>query len=373
MEAGLDRRLMQVALALARRRVGAVGARPAVGAVIASGGRILGRGATGPDGVPHGEIVALSQARERHGADALRGATAYVTLEPCAHHGRTPPCAEALVAAGIGRLVAPMEDPDPRVSGRGFARLREAGIRVETGLAEAAAREVNRGFLARTSRGRPWLTLKLAATLDGRIATAAGESRWITGPAARLRVHLMRLRADAVLIGSGTALADDPALDVRGFGADAAQPMRVVLDGRARLSPDSRVASGAAAQPAVILHLPGADRARREGLAARGVCLLECPAGADGRIDPRAALERLAADGVNAVLCEGGGTLAAALLRAGLVDEIALFTAGRVLGGDALAAVGPLGPGALADAPAFALHALERLGPDTLSFWRPRA
>lgn len=365
-----DRRLMQAALALARRRVGRVGARPAVGAIIAAGGRVLGRGATGPGGRPHGEAVALEQARARFGPGAIRGATAYVTLEPCAHHGRTPPCVEALIAAGIGRLVAPMEDPDPRVSGRGFEMLRAAGIAVETGLCEAAAREVNRGFLSRTRRGRPWLTLKLATTLDGRIATAAGESRWITGPAARARVHLMRLRADAVLIGAGTAAADDPMLDVRGYGEAADQPVRVVADSGANLDPDGRLAASARAQPVLLLHLAHAPEARRVALAARGVRLIEVPPGADGRPDLEAALGLLAGEGLNGVLCEGGGTLAAALLARGLVDEIALFSAGRVLGGDAVPAVGALGLAALADAPAFALVGHERIGADMLSLWR---
>ncbi|MDT8342945.1 MAG: bifunctional diaminohydroxyphosphoribosylaminopyrimidine deaminase/5-amino-6-(5-phosphoribosylamino)uracil reductase RibD, partial [Thermohalobaculum sp.] len=207
-----DRRWMAMALGLARRGLGRVAPNPAVAALIVAEGQLLGRGVTAPGGRPHAEALALAQAMDLGGPDAARGATAYVTLEPCAHHGLTPPCAEALAAAGIARLVCPLSDPDPRVSGRGFVHLRAAGIAVETGLMAAEAAALNAGFLSRITRARPHLTLKLATTLDGRIATASGESRWITGPGARLRVHALRARADAILIGAGTARADDPML-----------------------------------------------------------------------------------------------------------------------------------------------------------------
>lgn len=366
-----DRRLMDAALGLARRRVGCVGARPAVGAVIAVGGRIIGRGATGPGGRPHAETVALDQAYERYGKDAVRGATAYVTLEPCAHHGRTPPCADALVSAGIGRVVAPMEDPDPRVSGRGFAALRRAGVAVEVGLGEREAREVNRGFLSRITRARPWVTLKLAVTLDGRIATASGESRWITGPEARRRVHLMRLRSDAVLIGSGTARADDPMLDVRGFGPSAEQPIRVVADSGLSLSPESRLVASATDIPLVLLHRPNGDPGRRDALAARNVRMIEVANGGGSTpvaMDPAMAL--LAEEGINSLLCEGGGRLASSLLDAGLVDELAVFSAGKVLGAEGAPAVGALPAVALAYAPRFRLASVEAVGGDSLSLWR---
>ena len=219
-----DARWMHMALTLAARSLGRVAPNPAVGAVLVQGGRVLGRGATADGGRPHAEAVALDQARARYGRQALTGATAYVTLEPCAHHGQTPPCAEALAAAGIARLVCPLEDPDRRVSGRGFAALAAAGIAVETGLMAAEARRLNAGFLSVVERRRPHLTLKLAATLDGRIATAAGESRWITGAPARTRAHLLRAQTDAVLIAAGTARADDPPRDGRGRRPRAARP-----------------------------------------------------------------------------------------------------------------------------------------------------
>lgn len=364
------RRLMAAALGLAARRIGAVGARPAVGAIVASGTRVLGRGATGPDGRPHAETVALADAAARYGKRALQGAAVYVTLEPCAHWGRTPPCTDALIAAGVGRVVVPHEDPDPRVSGRGIAALRQAGITVETGAMAEEARKINCGFLSRIERGRPWLTLKLAATLDGRIATAAGESRWITGPAARARVHLMRLRSDAVMVGSGTARADDPTLDVRGFGSAPAQPLRVVVDAALSLSPDSRLALTAQASPLLMLHSARAPARQRQSLAARGVELCEVAEGPGGHLDLAAALAQLGQRGINTLLCEGGGRLAAALLQGGLVDEIALFTAGRCLGADGIPAVGTLGLEALAHAPGFVLEHLEQVDDDVLTRWR---
>ncbi len=263
-----------------------------------------------------------------------------------------------------------MQDPHPRVSGRGFAALADAGLAVETGLMEPEARRLNAGFLSVIERGRPHLTLKLAATLDGRIATRAGESRWITGPAARARVHLMRARADAVLVGAGTARADDPMLDVRGMGPGAAQPLRVVADGHLSLPPASRLARSAREVPVRLLHAPSAPRARREALEAQGVGAIEVAAGPDGLLDMGEALARLAGSGVTRLMCEGGGRLAASLLAAGLVDEIALFTAGKAIGGDGRPVVEALGLERLAGAPAFALGDLIAVGDDVLTLWR---
>ena len=218
-----DLRHMDHALRLAQRGLGNVWPNPAVGCVIVAAGRVVGRGWTQPGGRPHAERMALDAA----GA-AARGATAYVTLEPCAHHGRAPPCSDALVAAGVARVVSALTDPDPRVAGRGHARLREAGIEVVEGVRAGPAAELQRGFLSRVTQGRPMVTLKLATSFDGRIATASGESRWITGEAARRHVHLLRLTHDAVMVGAGTARADLPALNVRGFGP-VRQPVRVVM------------------------------------------------------------------------------------------------------------------------------------------------
>ncbi|MEO1000417.1 MAG: bifunctional diaminohydroxyphosphoribosylaminopyrimidine deaminase/5-amino-6-(5-phosphoribosylamino)uracil reductase RibD, partial [Pseudomonadota bacterium] len=300
--------------------------------------------------------------------DRARGGTAYVTLEPCAHHGATPPCADALVRAGIARVVAPFEDPDPRVSGRGFAALRAGGVAVETGIGAAEAASVNAGFLLRQRAGRPLLTLKLAMTLDGRIATGAGESRWITGGAARRRVHLMRATHDAVLIGAGTARADDPMLDVRDLGR-ATQPVRLVADGALSLPLDGRLAATARAQPLWLLHRPGVDPARAAAWEGVGARLLEVAAAPGGELDPAALLSALGAAGLTRVLCEGGGRLAAALLRAGVVDRLAAFTAGRAIGGDGVPGVGALGLSALADAPAFERRDVLGVGPDVLTVW----
>ena len=366
-----DRRWMTAALSLARRGIGRVAPNPAVAALIVRNGRLLGRGATAPGGRPHAETIALAAARALHGADALRGATAYVTLEPCAHHGLTPPCADALAAAGIIRVVCPLLDPDPRVSGRGFARLRDAGILVETGVLRAEAEAVNAGFLSRITRGRPHLTVKLAATLDGRIATASGESRWITGAAARARVHLMRAQSDAVLVGAGTARADDPLLDVRGFGVDAPRPVRAVANGKLSLVVDSRLVATAGRQPLWLLHGPAPDRAKATALENAGARLVEVPAGPEGEIDPLAMVRVLAETGITRLLCEGGGRLAASLLRAGLVDELALFTAGKAIGAEGVPIIGPLALDRLDEAPRLKLARVEEVGDDLLSIWHP--
>ncbi|TVQ57059.1 MAG: bifunctional diaminohydroxyphosphoribosylaminopyrimidine deaminase/5-amino-6-(5-phosphoribosylamino)uracil reductase RibD [Rhodobacteraceae bacterium] len=360
---------MAHALRLARRSLGTTWPNPAVGCVIARDGRVLGRGRTQPSGRPHAEQIALADARARFGAEALRGATAWVSLEPCAHHGRTPPCVDALVAAGLARVVCAIEDPDPRVQGRGFAALKAAGVAVETGVMATAARAVNAGFLSRLTRGRPWLTLKLATTLDGRIATASGESRWITGPEARARVHLMRAESDAVMVGAGTARADDPALDVRLAGLTDRRPVRIVADGALSLPLTSRLAATARDAPLWLLKRPGADPARRDALAQLGAEMIPTPAEASGEIDMTAAMRALGERGLTRVLCEGGGRLAAHLLRAELVDEIVWFTAGCAIGADGVEALAGLGLAQLGDAPRFRLADVETLGGDVATRW----
>lgn len=237
------------------------------------------------------------------------------------------------------------------------------------GLMADDARRVNRGFLTRMATGRPWVTLKLAATLDGRIATRLGESRWITGETARRRVHLMRARADAVLVGAGTARADDPLLGVRGFGTGAAQPLRVVADGGLTLPVDSRLAASAGDQPVALLHRADAPGAARQTLRELGISLIEVPTGSDGHLDLKAGLQALGLRGINTVLAEGGGTIAASLLSAGLVDDVALFTAGRVIGGDGVPTVAGFGIDTLEQAPELSLVSVEVLGVDTLSLW----
>ena len=361
-----DRRFMQLAIALGRRGLGRVWPNPAVGCVVVLGGRIVGRGWTGLGGRPHAEPQALAQAGK-----LARGATVYVSLEPCAHHGRTPPCVDALIGANVARVVTALTDPDPRVAGAGHARLRAAGIDVTEGVCEAEARAANAGFLLRVTAGRPWLTLKLALSLDGRIATATGESRWITGPEARRAVHALRARHDAVLVGAGTARADDPDLRARDLSA-AAQPVRVVAEPRLQLSAASRLGRSAHEAPVWMLHGRDAPEAARMAWTRCGATLIDVPPALDGTgLDPAAVLGALGARGLTRVLCEGGGVLAASLLRAGLVDELAVFSAGAMLGGDARAGMGPLGLAALGDAPRFELVEHRAVGPDVLSRWHP--
>lgn len=358
-----DQDHMSHALALAARGLGRTWPNPAVGCVIVTAGRVVGRGWTQPTGRPHAERMALDQA-----GPAARGGTAYVTLEPCAHHGKTPPCAEALIAAGISRLVSAQTDPDPRVSGRGHAVLRAAGIGVTEGVLEPAARALQAGFLKRVTQGLPFTTLKLAATLDGRIATATGESRWITGPAARRAVHAMRLTHDAVLTSSATAIADDPDLTARDIGASH-QPLRILLDAALKHSPQSRLGQTAARSPVWVLHTAAAPAANRAAWSATGARLIETPA-TGPRLNLTEAFRSLAAQGLTRILIEAGGSLAASLIRQNLIDELALFTAGALIGSEGTPVLGPLGLAALSQAPRPRLMAQETHGPDILTRWR---
>lgn len=323
---------MTHALRLARRGLGNVWPNPAVGCVLIREGRVVGRGWTQPGGRPHAERHALDQAGK-----AAQGGTAYVTLEPCAHHGRTPPCAEALVAAGVARVVSAQTDPDPRVAGRGHDILRAAGIAVTEAVCEAEARELQAGFLSRVTRGRPFLTLKLASSFDGRIAMASGESQWITGPEARAHVHMLRASHDAIMVGGGTARADRPSLNVRGLGA-VRQPVRVIWS--SGTLPDLP-AEGPQFGP--LWQVSG---------------------------DPQTVLGELGARGLTRVFCEGGGVLAASLLRAGLVDHLVGYTAGLVIGATGRPAIGDLGLEHLAGAPRFRLVETRTVGPDLFHRWR---
>lgn len=350
---------MRTALVLAERGLGRVAPNPAVGCVIVGAGRVVARGWTQPGGRPHAEAEALARA----GAGA-RGACAYVTLEPCAHHGATPPCADALIAAGIARCVVALEDPDPRVAGAGLARLRDAGIGVSLGLGAEAAAEVNAGHLSRQRRGRPLVTLKLATTLDGRIATKRGESRWITGEAARRRAHLLRAGHDAVLIGSGTALADNPRLDVRLEGLEEASPLRVVLDGSLRLPLTHDLVARAREQATLVITREHRDRDRIKAYESAGVEVIAVGEEEEGNLSIEAALQALGARGMTRVLVEGGGRIAAGLLRAGLVDRLVWFRAATVIGGDGVPAVAGFGLEELAKAPGFSLQDSHPIGDD---------
>ncbi len=351
---------MAHALALAARGLGRVWPNPSVGCVIERDCIVLGRGRTADGGRPHAETRALAAAGD------ARGATVHVTLEPCAHHGATPPCAQALIDAGVARVVVALRDPDPRVNGGGIAMLRAAGIEVVEGVMEAEARALQAGFLSRVATGRPMLTLKLATTLDGRIATASGESRWITRPQARAHVHAQRACHDAVMVGAGTARSDDPQLTVRGMG-DVPQPVRIVISRRLAVPVDSAMTRGDA--PVWMVHADSAPQGPRDALEARGVTLIEVPRGAGGLLDLAAALTELGTRGLTRVYCEGGGTLAASLLAQGLVDRLDCYTAGAAIGAEGTPALGAMGISALAEAPRLTLVDVRRLGPDVLTRW----
>lgn len=354
---------MALALSLGRRGQGACWPNPAVGCVIVKDGRIVGRGWTQPGGRPHAETEALARA----GA-AARGATAYVSLEPCSHHGKTPPCAAALIKAGIARVVAPAEDSDGRVAGQGFAMLRAAGVEVSTGLRADEAERDLAGFFLKTELGRPAVTLKLASSFDGRIATASGHSQWITGPEARRWVHGMRARHDAVMVGAGTARADDPALTARDLGLTR-QPVRVVVSRRLDLPLISNLARTAKQVPVWICHGTDADGERLRAWERLGARLFPC--GVSGtQLDPGQVLGCLGEAGLTSVFCEGGGALAASLLGEDLVDELVGFTAGLTIGAEGLPAIGALGLGRLDSAPRFELVETRAIGGDVLHRWR---
>lgn len=354
---------MALALSLGRRGQGRCWPNPAVGCVVVKDGRIVGRGHTQPGGRPHAETEALAMA----GA-AARGATAYVTLEPCAHHGKTPPCAQALIDAGVARVVVAVEDSDGRVAGQGFQMLQDAGIQVDVGvLADEAAYDLE-GFFLKTEQGRPFVTLKLATTLDGRIATATGESQWITGPEARRRVHMMRARHDAVMVGGGTARADDPSLTVRDLGIDH-QPVRVVVSRRLDLPLMSTLARTANDVPLWLAHGGDADAELVRTWEGLGAELLSCEL-QGVHVSPLSVLQGLGAKGLTRVFCEGGGALAASLLAADLVDELVVFSAGMAIGAEGLPAIGAMGLDRLAAAPRFVLQNQERVGADLMSVWR---
>ncbi len=315
---------MARALQLAGEGLWTTRPNPRVGCVVVRDGQVLGEGFHERAGEPHAEVHALRQA----GAKA-RGATAYVTLEPCSHHGRTPPCADALVEAGVSRVVAAMQDPNPQVAGRGLARLREAGVRAESGLLEAQAEAVNPGYVRRMRGGLPWVRVKLAASLDGRTAMASGESKWITGPAARADVHRLRARSCAVITGIGTVLADDPQLTVRDVPQDkqVPAPLRVVLDSRLRMPPRAALLQGGGP---VLIYTASRDAERARALLERGARLETLVLG--GQPPLRRVLELLAASQMNEVLVEAGATLAGAFLSAGLVDELWLYQAMHLMG-----------------------------------------
>lgn len=356
-----DEDFMRGAVALARRGLGQTAPNPSVGCVIVRQNRVVGRGRTAIGGRPHAEVNALAMA----GADA-QGATAYVTLEPCSFVGKSGACTQAFISAGIARVVVGARDPHQRVNGAGIAQLRAAGIEVVEGVLSAECASLSACMRYVHELQRPLVRLKLASSLDGRIATVTGESRWITGEDARREVQMMRARHDAVMVGIGTVLADDPDLTCRIEGLRATPLVRVVLDRQARTPLTSRLVAGVPQHPLWILHGPEADRQHCEALARAGVKLLEVPVAASG-LDLPAAMAALATHGLTRILVEGGAALAAALLRADLVDRLAWFHAPGVIGGDGLPATQALGVQSLAEIKRFIPVSSSQWGADQLS------
>lgn len=360
-----DAAWMRRALALAARGRGTTHPNPMVGCVLVHGDAVVGEGWHERAGGPHAEAAALAAAGDR-----ARGATAYVTLEPCAHHGRTPPCAEALVEAGVARVVVASPDPDVRVRGAGIERLRAAGVAVDEGALRADADALNAAYLVHRTEGRPWVRYKTAMTLDGKIATRTGRSRWITGPAARALVHGWRHRADAVAVGVSTLLQDDPALTARLEGPEGPgrTPRKLIFDGVARTPVTARAfeagPDGAAARVTIVVG-PDAPAARVAALEARGAQVLRVAA-RQGRPDVREALRALAAEGVVELLLEGGGTLAWSFLEAGAIDRVAWFVAPKLIGGRGASPLAGLGVATLDEAYALSDWSVGRLGDDLL-------
>lgn len=350
---------MRAALALARRNLGITWPNPSVGCVVVSNGVMIARGWTQPSGRPHAETEALARA----GA-AAAGATAYVTLEPCSHHGKTPPCADALVAARIARVVVAIEDPDPRVAGKGFATLKTAGIRLDVGLLAEDAAELNAGFFLRVREGRPLITLKAATTLDGRIATHRGESQWITGETARRRAHALRAQHDAILVGVGTALADDPELTCRLPGLSNRSPVRIVLDPRLRLPLTSKLVRSARQVPIWIVAYPDSDPDRRDAFLDCGVELIDVQPSSGDQPDMHGLMHTLGERGLTRVLVEGGGRVTGALLAEGLIDRAVWFRAGGIMGGDGIPVAAAFGVDRLKQMPRLVRRSVEPCGED---------
>ncbi|HLH11019.1 MAG TPA: bifunctional diaminohydroxyphosphoribosylaminopyrimidine deaminase/5-amino-6-(5-phosphoribosylamino)uracil reductase RibD [Methylovirgula sp.] len=356
-----DERFMAAALNLARRGLGRTAPNPAVGALIVKEGAVIGRGATGEGGRPHAETLAIREA----GA-AAAGATLYVTLEPCSHHGKTPPCADAIVAVGIARVVSTIEDPDPRVAGSGFQRLRDAGIAVATGVLAEAALRANLGHVLRVRRRRPMVTLKLAETADLYAAGPAGAPRlMITGAPANARVHILRAMYDAVMIGAGTAIADDPMLNVRLPGVEDRKPLRVVLDSHLDLPMHARLVTSAREYPTLVIAGEGASTEAGARLLEANVEIERVAWDSAGHADLAAALAVLGARGITRVLCEGGPSLAAALVARNLADEILLLRSDKPLGAAGKPALDASSRAALADTSRYRLAENGRLGEDS--------
>jgi diaminohydroxyphosphoribosylaminopyrimidine deaminase/5-amino-6-(5-phosphoribosylamino)uracil reductase len=356
-----DEHFMRLALRLGRRGLGNAWPNPAVGALVVNEGAIAGRGWTQPGGRPHAETEALRRAGE-----AAKGATLYVTLEPCSHHGKTPPCAEAIVAAGIARVVCATGDPNPKVAGEGYARLRAAGIAVETGICEEEALRAHAGHIRRIRDGRPHVTFKLAVSADGKSGLKGRRPVQISGEAARARVHMMRAMNDAVLIGVGTAIADNPMLTCRLPGMRPQSPVRVVLDSGLRLPLEHCLVASARETPLWVLAALGAPKDKEQDLRAAGVEVLRCARGADG-VDLKKALETLAEKGITRLLVEPGPIIAASFLKAGLIDEAVILRSPVNLGADAVDAIEGGSLNGITSSMRYRMLAQDELGADQVT------
>jgi len=354
---------MKTAIGLAERGLGQTWPNPSVGCVIVANDNVVGRGWTQPGGRPHAETEAL-----RRAGKAARGATVYVTLEPCAHQGGTPPCAQALIDSGVARVVVALEDPDPRVNGGGIQMLRDAGISVDVGVGQAQAESLTSGFLKRITKLRPHVTLKMATTLDGRIATKSGDSEWVTDDAARRSGHMLRANHDAILVGARTAAADNPTLTCRLPGLSGRSPIRVVVDGRMRLPLTHGLVIDAAVTPTWLFTYAetpqNADR--RRAYVDAGVEIFDISPDVDGNPDLKAVLTGLAHKGITRLLVEGGGVIAAAFLELGLIDEVFWYRAAKIVGGDGLPAIAGMGIERLRDAKCLNRLYVEDVGDDVV-------
>lgn len=359
-----DRRYMQLALTLGRRGLGRTWPNPAVGAVVVNDGIIVGRGFTQAGGRPHAEPMALE-----HAGPAARGATLYVTLEPCSHSGKSPPCTDAVIASGIARVVAAIEDPNPEVAGQGFARLRGAGIAVDVGLEAKAAAYAHAGHFRRIRDHRPHVILKLAVSADDKIGAAGGRPVAITGEAARTRVHLLRAQCDAILVGVGTVLSDDPLLTCRLPGMEARSPVRVVLDRALRIPGDSRLLRSARETPLWVMTSQLAEAPAAAKLGAAGAQVIRMPTRTPSGLDLAAVLRALAEKGITRLMVEGGSHVAASFVAAGLVDEAWLLRGPDAIGAGGVNALDALPLAAITQSPAFRVRASEILGKDTLTIY----
>lgn len=360
-----DERWMRVALSLGRRGMGQVWPNPSVGCLIVNHGRLIGRGWTAQGGRPHAEQIALEMA----GKEAL-GASMYVTLEPCAHRGKSPPCVEAIIKAGIGRVVYALIDPDIRVSGKGIKKLKEAGLEISGPILEDLAQRDHRGFLSRITQGRPHISLKLASSLDGKIATKTGESKWITGFSARQMVQGLRARHDAILIGAGTARFDDPKLTLRLKDTQRRAPLRIVVSRMLDIPKNGNLAKTAQDGLLYLAHSGKASASEKQAWRANGAHLIEICDNRDyNGLDLEELMQILGKKGLTRILVEGGGQIGANLLKVGLVDELIQFYAGKILGADARAAIGHMNIQYLKEAPVFTKLKIARCGDDIMQSW----